>query len=119
MINKLLAKYGYYKRDWGGAPVDKKDIDAQARAHRWIAFHDEQGGIGDMLRHIDKVYFDKAAELAPGDIEGLKALSMASQIARQIHSHVKQIIDSGLIERSNQEHADRIAALPEAQRRRL
>lgn len=119
MISKLLARYGYHKRDWGGETTDRRDADALVRAQRWIAFYEEKGGVGDILRQIDRAYFDRAATLAPGDDAGLKTLSLASQIVKQLDSHIKQIIDSGMIEQSNQEYADRIAALPEAQRRRL
>ena len=122
MINSILARYGYVKREtraWDTQGADLKDVDAQSRAHRWIAFYQEQGGLRDMIIALRHAYFEKVGTLRPGDMDSLAALGMADRIVREIDSQIKEIIDAGKIEAVNKEYADKIAALPEAKRRRL
>lgn len=118
MIDRILAYFGYYKRDWvkrNGV----RDADALARANRWISFYNEAGGIKDMIEGIRRSYFEKVGGLKPGDEEALAALGMADRIARELDSSIQAVIDSGKLAKQAKEHADKIASLPEARRRRL
>ena len=122
MIDRLLARYGYVKREsrgWDVQGTDMKDTSAEGRANRWIAYYNEQGGIRDMILHLRRSYFEKVGTLKPGDTDALAALGMADRICREVDSQIKEIIDAGKIEVANKEHADKIAALSPAKRRRL
>lgn len=120
MIERILAHYGYVKvgsRAWESS--DPKDHDKVTRANRWLAFYREQGGLADFIKAIRTSYFEKIASLKPGDVDGLQTLAMADKVARELDQHIRAVIDAGVMEAHYKEHADRIAALPEAQRRRL
>ena len=121
MINKLLARFGYVRKDaraWEES-YDMGDIDATARASRWIAFYNEQGGLRDMIASLRRSYFEKVGSLKPNDTDSLEALGMADRICRELDSQIKQVIDDGKIEQQQREHADRIASLSDAKRRRI
>ncbi len=93
--------------------------DAIHRAARWQAFYDEDGGLRDVLTALRKAYFDRAADLMPNDSAALLKLGMAAKIVDQIDAHVTHIVTAGKLEQAAQDHADRIAKLPEARRRFL
>lgn len=93
--------------------------DAIHRAARWQAFYEEDGGLRDMLATLRQAYFDRAADLMPNDTAALLKLGMASKIVDQIDAHVTHIVTAGKLEQAAQDHADRIARLPEARRRFL
>lgn len=122
MIERILAYYGYVRKDsrvWDEETRHLKDSSKVARAHRWITFYNEAGGLKDMIASLRHSYFEKVGSLKPDDTAGLQALGMADRIAREIDAQAKSIIDAGKVEASQAEHAAKIAALPEAQRRRL
>lgn len=122
MIERILAYFGYVKqssRAWDEETRHLQDADKVARANRWIAFYNEKDGIRDIITSLRRSYFEKVGSLKPDDAAGLQALGMADRIAREIDAQVKAIIDAGKVEASQAEHAAKIAALPEAQRRRL
>jgi hypothetical protein len=93
--------------------------DAVHRANRWQMFYEEDGGLRETLNTLRQAYFDRAADLMPNDTAQLLKLGMASKIVDQIEAHVTHIINAGKIQQSAQDHADRIARLPEARRRFL
>jgi hypothetical protein len=116
MIDRILARYGYWK--W---PEKNgiRDTNAVARGMRWQTFYDETGGLADTIKELRRGYFEKAAHLKPGDTEALLALSLADRILAEIDGTMRQIIVEGQLAKDNKEHAAKIAALPEAVRRRL
>lgn len=116
MIDRLLARYGYWR--WP-TRNGHRDTDAFARGSRWQAFYSEAGGLGDMLAALRRGYFEKAATLRPGDLDGLMALSLADRVIAEIDGRVRSIIVEGEIQAQQRAHAERIAALPEPMRRRL
>lgn len=89
------------------------------RAHRWREFYEEDGGLRDVLGTLREAYFARAGELMPGDTAALLKLGMAAKIVEQIDAHIRQILSAGRIEQAAQDHAERIAKLPEARRRFL
>ena len=89
------------------------------RAARWQAFYDEDGGLKEVLAMLRQAYFDRAGELMPNDTAALLKLGMAAKIVEQIDAHVRHILTAGKLEQAAQDHADRIARLPEARRRFL
>jgi len=91
--------------------------DAVHRANRWNAFYQEEGGLHEVLQTLRQAYFDRAADLMPNDTSALLKLGMAAKIVDQIDAHVKHILVAGKIEAAAQDHADKIARLPEARRR--
>lgn len=93
--------------------------DAIHRATRWQMFYEEDGGLREVLDTIKGAYLDRAADLMPNDTAALLKLGMARKIVDQINSHVVSIINAGKIEQAAQDHADKIARLPEARRRFL
>jgi hypothetical protein len=93
--------------------------DAIHRATRWQNFYEEEGGLRDMLATLRQAYFDRAADLMPSDTAALLKLGMAAKIVDQIQSQVTHIVTAGKVEQAAQDHADRIARLPEARRRFL
>jgi len=93
--------------------------DAIHRAARWQAFYDEDGGLKEVLAMLRQAYFDRAADLMPNDTAALLKLGMAAKIVEQIDAHVRHILTAGKLEQAAQDHADRIARLPEARRRFL
>jgi len=89
------------------------------RANRWHDFYHEDGGLKDILDTLKGAYLDRAADLMPGDTAGLLKLGMGRKIVDQIDQHIQAIFVAGKIEMAAQDHADRIAKLPEARRRFL
>lgn len=116
MIDRLLARYGYWK--WP-EKNGNRDTDAVARGHRWGSFYGEQGGLSDMLEAMRRSYFERASQLKPGDIDALMALSLADRIVAEIDGQVRAIIVEGEVAATDRKRAEQIAALPEAMRRRL
>ena len=90
--------------------------DAIHRANRWREFYDEDGGLKDVLDTLREAYFARAGELMPGDTAALLKLGMAAKIVEQIDTHIRQILSAGRLEQAAQDHAERIAKLPEARR---
>ena len=89
------------------------------RANRWREFYEEDDGLRDVLDTLRRAYFDRASELMPNDTAALLKLGMAAKIVEQIDAHVRHILTAGKLEQAAQDHADRIARLPEARRRFL
>lgn len=89
------------------------------RATRWHAFMHEDGGILEVLTTLRHAYFDRAADLMPNQTSELLKLGMAAKIVDQIEAHLQQIVTAGKIAQAAQDHADKIARLPEAKRRFL
>jgi hypothetical protein len=89
------------------------------RAGRWREFYEEEGGLRDVLDTLREAYFARAGELMPGDTAALLKLGMAAKIVGQIDQHIQQILTAGRLEQAAQDHATRIATLPEARRRFL
>jgi hypothetical protein len=87
------------------------------RANRWADFYNEDGGLKEVLQTLRQAYFDRAADLMPNDTSALLKLGMAAKIVDQIDAHVLHIVSAGKIEQAAQDHADKIARLPEARRR--
>lgn len=115
MIARLLARFGFWRWPEG----TNGTTDPVARGNRWMAFYGETGGLQDMIVELRRGYFEKAGQLPPGDLTGLQALSLADRIIAEIDGRVRTIIVEGENAARQREHADRIAALPEAMRRRL
>jgi hypothetical protein len=93
--------------------------DAIHRANRWAAFYEEEGGLKEVLGTLRQAYFNRAADLMPSDTSALLKLGMAAKIVDQIDAHVLAITNAGKLQLAAQDHADRIAKLPEARRRFL
>lgn len=89
------------------------------RANRWREFYEEEGGLKDVLGTLRRAYFDRAGELMPGDTAALLKLGMAAKIVEQLDAHIRHIVAAGRLEQAAQDHAERIARLPEARRRFL
>ena len=89
------------------------------RANRWREFYEEDGGLSDVLGTLREAYFARAGELMPGDTAALLKLGMAAKIVEQVDAHIRQILSAGRLEQAAQDHAQRIARLPEARRRFL
>lgn len=87
------------------------------RATRWQHFYAEAGGLKEVLDTLRKAYFHRAADLMPNQTSELLKLGMAAKIVDQIDQHVLYIINAGKVEQAAQEHADKIARIPEAKRR--
>lgn len=118
MLERLLARFGFYRRTWD-RPSEHRDIDPVARANRWTSFYNEPGGLGEVIQGIRRAYFEQIGSLRPGDVDGLKALAMGDLIARSLDGAVKVIIETGELEKQAHEHAAKIAALSPSMRRRL
>lgn len=93
--------------------------DAIHRGKRWREFYEEEGGLRDVLETLRRAYFDRAGELMPNDTAALLKLGMAARIVEQVDAHIRHIMCAGRLEQAAQDHADRIAKLPEARRRFL
>jgi len=89
------------------------------RANRWREFYEEDGGLRDVLDTLRRAYFDRASELMPNDTAALLKLGMAAKIVDQVDLHIRHILTAGRMEQAAQDHAERIAKLPEARRRFL
>ena len=89
------------------------------RANRWREFYEEDGGLRDVLETLRRAYFERASELMPNDTSALLKLGMAGKIVAQVDEHIRHIISAGRLEQAAQDHAERIARLPEARRRFL
>lgn len=111
-----LTRFGYWR--WP-EKNGHTDVDAVARGNRWQTFYGEEGGLGDMLTAMRRSYFERAAQLKPGDIDALMALSLADRIVAEIDGQVRAIIVEGEVAAADRKRAEQIAALPEAMRRRL
>jgi hypothetical protein len=91
--------------------------DAIHRANRWHAFYAEEGGLKELLDTLSTAYLDRASDLMPNDTAALLKLGIARKIIDQVDSHIQHIFTAGKIEQAAQDHADKIARLPEARRR--
>ena len=89
------------------------------RAERWRAFYTESGGLKEVLDTLSEAYLDRAASLMPNDTAALLKLGMARKIVTEIEQHIEAIFTAGKIQLAAQDHAERIAKLPEARRRFL
>ena len=89
------------------------------RANRWHSFYHEDGGLKEVLDTLRTAYLDRAADLMPNDTAALLKLGMARKIVDQLEQHIQAIFVAGKIEAAAQDHADKIAKLPEARRRFL
>ena len=89
------------------------------RANRWREFYEEEGGLKAVLDMLRGAYFDRASELMPNDTAALLKLGMAAKIVEQVDAHIRHILTAGRLEQAAQDHAERIARLPEARRRFL
>lgn len=116
LLDRILARFGYWR--WP-TKSGQRDSDAIARGTRWQAFYSEKGGLEDVIAGIRRAYFEKAGQVKPGDIQALMALSLADRICAEIDGAFRVVIVDGQVAAQAQEHADKIAALPAAMRRRL
>ena len=89
------------------------------RANRWREFYEEEGGLRDVLDTLRRAYFDRAGDLMPNDTAALLKLGMAARIVEQVDAHIRHLLAAGKMEQAAQDHAERIARLPEARRRFL
>lgn len=89
------------------------------RANRWHDFYHEDGGLRDVLDTLKTAYLDRAAGLMPNDTAALLKLGMARKIVGEIEQHIQAIFVAGKVEMAAQDHAERIAKIPEARRRFL
>jgi len=89
------------------------------RANRWREFYEEEGGLRDVLDTLRRAYFDRAGDLMPTDTAALLKLGMAARIVEQVDAHIRHLLAAGKMEQAAQDHAERIARLPEARRRFL
>lgn len=115
-FDRLLARHGYWR--WP-EKNGHADTDAIARGKRWQAFYNEAGGLQDVLAELRRGYFEKAAQVRPGDVETLQALSLADRICGEIDNRFRIVIVEGEQAAKARDHADKIAELPEPMRRRL
>jgi hypothetical protein len=83
-------------------------MDPKARADRWSAFYNEDGGLRDMLRGLRMAYFERAAGLSARDTEGLWKLSIASKLVDELDRQIGAVIGSGDIAAQQEEHLARI-----------
>lgn len=111
MIEGILARFGYAKAKPYDYPRINNGDEAISRGRRWEAFYTENDGIRDMIEGLRRDYFQKVSDLKPGDVESLKALAMADQIARHIDGQVRLVIESGKLAQSQQDHVDKIARI--------
>lgn len=84
-------------------------IDPKARADRWKAFYEEDGGIREVIADMRAQYFEKASSLGVRDTDALLKLSMADKIIREMDAYFKGIIANGTVEYDRANHAKRIA----------
>jgi hypothetical protein len=89
------------------------------RANRWREFYEEPDGLRAVLETLRRAYFDRAGDLMPNDTAALLKLGMAAKIVEQVDAHIRHILTAGRLEQAAQDHAERIARLPEARRRFL
>lgn len=83
-------------------------MDPKARADRWSAFYNEDGGLRDMLLGLRRTYFERAAELGARDTEGLWKLSIASKLVDELDRQIGAVIGAGDIAAQQDEHLARI-----------
>lgn len=82
--------------------------DLKARSDRWRAFYNEEGGLREGLEGLQRAYFERAAELGVKDTAGLQKLSIASRLVDELDRHIQNIIASGDIAVTQDEHLARI-----------
>lgn len=93
--------------------------DAIHRAARWQAFYEEEDGLREFFNEMRTAYVAKAGALMPNDTAALLKLGLATKLVDEIEAYARQKIDAGKIALAAQDHAERIARLPEARRRFL
>jgi hypothetical protein len=91
--------------------------DAIHRAARWQAFYEEEDGLRAFFDEMRTAYVAKAGALMPNDTAALFKLGLAAKLVDEIETYARQKIDAGKIAMAAQDHAERIAKLPEARRR--
>lgn len=83
-------------------------MDPKARADRWSAFYNEDGGLRHMLLELRRAYFERASHLNAKDTDGLWKLSIASKLVDELDRQVGAIIGAGDIAAQQEEHLARI-----------
>jgi hypothetical protein len=108
LLDWIAAKLGYFPREFSRT---RHGADAVERGQRWEAFYREEGGLADMIGRLRRDYFEKVADLKPGDLEALRALAMADRIAREIENKVQAVIDTGKIAENDAQHTANVASI--------
>ena len=88
-----------------------------ARAHRWKAFYEEEGGIGDMFARLTLELTSQAANVEPWETDKLKKIGLSFALTRQLQAMVAGITADGQLAEHVAERANRMANVPEAKRR--
>jgi hypothetical protein len=88
-----------------------------ARAQRWKAFYEEDGGIGDMFARLTLDLTQRAAAIEPWETDKLKKIALSFALARELHGMVKGVVADGQLAEHVNERANRLANIPDAKRR--
>lgn len=109
LLDRFMAWLGYVPVTPRPLPRIHNGADAVARGMRYDSFYNEEDGLRDMIASLRRDYFEKVGQLAPGDVDGLRALGMADRIAREIERKVQSVIETGRIRANDRAHSDKIA----------
>lgn len=88
-----------------------------ARAARWTAFYEEEGGLAEMLARLTESLMAEAVQGEPWETDRLKKVALGIKIVGMLQSEIRAVtIDSKLAEHA-EAAARKIADLPERKRR--
>jgi len=94
-------------------------IDPVARANRWRAFYEEEGGLADILNAMAGLYLERMSSVEPYEHGKLSALSIAHKVTKEVAAQINMIMNEGTVAIAQREHLERIERIPEKRRRWL
>lgn len=87
------------------------------RQKRWQPFYEEPGGLRDMLSEMRAAYFMRMSVVEPWEVAKLANLAIAAKQIDMLDTAVLRIISDGKTAQAANDHADRVAAIPDYKRR--
>lgn len=91
-------------------------MDKAARADRWKAFYQEDGGLGDMIAQVRNGYFERMATLDGDQVHKLHRLAIAAEATRQLDAMVSAIIAGGDLAAQQEAATRKLMEIPAPER---
>lgn len=87
-------------------------VDPIQRGRRWQAFHEEEGGLKDMVAQIQAQYLDSLAHIEPSNTEALRVMAMAHRVSREFERLILNIVGGAAVAEATKEHIGRLHSIP-------
>ena len=92
-------------------------VDPIQRGRRWQAFHEEEGGLKDMLATIKATYLERLASVDPANVDQLQVLALAHKVTCQLEGMVQAIVSGADAAQAALDYTSKMQSIPAAKRR--